>query len=244
MVSHRTCLPKSMAHAIAAAAFSFSFATSSSAQQETPSSPISEAEVLLFQTNHLKNVEPPQTLHYGFQKKGTMEKGFSDQVEVQVGPGKDNQTRTAAIKCMPSSQTGTQKLELPPVEAAEGNPALMCFLEREIREMQRLTSGKAPYFHRRIARALAENAQITPIKIKYDGKEVSGKEIRISPYLDDPNKAKFERLTGKYYVFKVSNDVPGGIYEIDAVTPDPNKGPNLMEEVLALSKVDGAQKKN
>lgn len=244
MVSDRTRSSMSISHTIAAAACLLALVTSAFAQQETPSTPISEAEVLLFQTNHLKNVEPSQTLHYGFQKKGSMEKGFSDQVEVQVGPGKDSQTRSAAIKCMPSTLAGAEKVELPPVEAAEGNPMLMCFLEREIREMQRLTSGKAPYFHRRIARALAENAQVTPIKIKYDGKEVSGKEIRISPYLNDPNKAKFERLTGKYYVFKLSDEIPGGIYEIDAVTPDPNKGPNLIEEVLAFSKADGVRKKN
>lgn len=198
------------------------------------SQPITEAERLLFMTDQLKSVSPPATLRYSFSKSGTLEKGFHDTIEITVSSG--NSGKNVAIRCL--SEAG-ERLDLVAIENAEGNPALLCFLERDIREMKRLTGAKnLRYFHTRIMKALAANPEVKPVTVSYNGRRIEAKEIRISPYVDDPNKEKFERYTGKYYVFTLCDQVPGGLFRVESVIPDlgkePDKGP-LMEEVMAFT---------
>jgi len=197
--------------------------------QETQ--PITEAEKLLFMTDHLKAVSPPATLRYSFSKTGTLEKSFRDTVEITVSSGGSG--RQVGIRCL--SAAG-ERLDSVAIESAEGYPALLCFLERDIREMQRLTGAKnVRYFHKRIMVALAANPEVKPITVNHNGRPIQAKEIRISPYVDDPNKAKFEKYTGKYYVFTLSEEVPGGLYRVESVIPGAGKEPPLIEEVMAYT---------
>lgn len=196
------------------------------------SQPITEAEKLLFMTDHLKAVSPPATLRYSFSKTGTLEKSFRDTVEITVASG-GSTGRQVGIRCL--SAAG-ERLDLVAVESAEGFPALLCFLERDIRQMQRLTGAKnMRYFHKRIMVALAANPEVKPVTVNHNGRPIQAKEIRISPYLDDPNKAKFEKYTGKYYVFTLSEEVPGGLYRVESVIPGAGKEPPLIEEVMAYT---------
>jgi hypothetical protein len=124
------------------------------------------------------------------------------------------------------------------VDSAQGNPAILYFLERDIREMQRLTGGKANYFRKRIRMAVYQGAQIVDVTLPYQGKQVAGRQITIAPYLDDPLKARFEKLAGKQYVFTLSEAVPGGVYAIRARIEGESAGatPALLEEMV----LDGA----
>ena len=76
--------------------------------------------------------------------------------------------------------------------------------------------------------------------LQYRGKAVAGREFSITPYVDDPNRPRFEQLANKRYVFTLSDAVPGGVYGIRAVVVDPGKDaaapPLLAEELL----IDGA----
>ena len=103
---------------------------------------------------------------------------------------------------------------LPEVEEAEGNPVILYFLERDIREMQRLTKGQPNYFRKRIRMAIYQGAPIREVSLPYRGKTVAAREISIAPYLDDPTRARFEKLANKQYVFMLSDAVPGGVYAI------------------------------
>jgi hypothetical protein len=204
---------------------------------------ISEAETVMFMTNHLAGVTAPSTLRYAIHHGGSMEKGFDDTAEVIIAQGKAKGTRTVAARFM----SGERRLELPAVESAEGNPVLLYFLERDIREMKRLTGAKNQnYFQKRIRIALADAAEVKSITIKLDGREVQARQIRITPYLDDPNKDKFEKYTGKYYVFTISEAVPGQVYRAESVIPDKEgeNRPPLVEEVLTYTgSAAGAAKK-
>jgi hypothetical protein len=208
---------------------------------------LSEAEVMLFMTDHFGASSAPTSLIYDFSRSGSMEPAFRDTVQVSVKPGARGAARTISTRCL----SGTSKVELPEVSQVEGNPALLCFLERDIREMERLTGGKANYFRKRIRIALAQQAQVRPVTLDYAGKQVEGKEIRISPYLNDPLRERFERYAGKFYVFRLSSQIPGTIHEIDAVIPDAGKsagaqGTNapLVEEVLSFARTEPAGKKD
>ena len=206
----------------------------------------SEAETALFLTDHLQKLSPPMVLRYSFSKTGALEKGFSDTVEVEIGKPDAGAGKRVVTRCL----SGDQKVELPALDFAEGNPALLCFLERDIRQMERLTGGKANYFRKRIRLALAEQAQMRAVKLEVNGRPVEAREIRITPYADDPLRARFERFAGKYYVFRVAADIPGGLIEADAVVPDRSgsgrtgeEAPQLIEEVLKFATVEESRQK-
>ena len=195
--------------------------------------PISEAEKSLFLADHLRSVPGAQVLRYAFHKRGSLDKPFDDSIEVEVR--ESSGTRAFETRCM----TGSKRLELPAIEGATGNPALLCFLERDVREMERITGGKKWFFQKRIRLALADGPEVKPIKLSFAGKEIEAKEIRITPYAKDPLRQKFDKYADKYYVFRLSNEVPGGILEVDAVIPDVAKpdGPKLLEEVMEFSRI-------
>lgn len=170
--------------------------------------PVSPAEVLLFETDHLARVKAPATLVYEFRKTSNVEPGFTDSVRVDVSRSKGK--LHAALHFL----TGERKRELPDIDDVHGNPVLLGFLERDIAEMKRLTGGSVGYFRKRIRMALAEGAQVTPQRITYGGATVEGKAVRIQPYLDDPLGARFGDYLRKTYTFVLSEGVPGGVYQV------------------------------
>ncbi len=221
----------------AALLFAFAFAPAIAqdappAEKHSPEQPISQAETLLFMTNHLQSTKLPARLQYTYHKSGSLDGVFDDTVDVELKGKGDSKTATTKFL------TGPRAMSYSAVEHAEGNPVIMWFLERDIREMERLTGGKSPYFQKRIRLALVDKAEVRPVKFSLGGKEVSGTEVKVSPYLDDPNKAKFGKVsTAKYYVFTLSDQIPGGVYQIRAVVPDEAAGKPLIDETLTFDKI-------
>lgn len=197
-------------------------------------SEFSAAEQALFVDNHLAKLRPPQVLNYRFAKTGSMEPGFEDTVRLNLSALPDKTCCVAKAQFF----TGARQMRQPDIEGVQGNPAIMYFLERDIREMERLTKGKANYFRKRIRMAVFQAATIREVSLPFRGKSVAVREISIDPYVDDPNRPKFEKLAGKHYVFMLSDGVPGGLYgirtRIDGETAD---APALMTESLLI---DGA----
>jgi hypothetical protein len=196
----------------------------------------SDAEILLFETNHLEKITKPSKLHYTFVKSGTLEQNFQDNVEISIIKVMPNGSKKITTEFL----SGSNKVNYPPIEEATSNPVLLYFLERDIREMQRLTGGKSPYFRKRIRLALADHAEVRPVKIVYDGKEVNGKEIKITPYANDELKERFGRHGGKYYLFTISDKIPGEVYQVRSVDPNSlsdksGKESPLIEETLTFS---------
>jgi hypothetical protein len=202
------------------------------ASDSQPSQPISPAETLLFMTHHLEQVQVPSRLHYSFRKTGTMEAGFSDTVDIDISAEPDG-----ARKGVARFLSGTRQINYPEMEHAEGNPVLLYYLEREIREMARMTGGKANYFRKRIRVALADTAEVKPVTIRLGGRTLAAKQITISPYLDDPNKSRFERLVAKQYIFTLSDQVPGYIYQVRGFVPAPDESSKarvVIDETLTF----------
>ena len=207
------------------------------AHAEEPAKDFSAAERALFMTDQFAKLRPPLTLRYRFQRSGSLEPAFEDTVSIAL------KARQGAGRCCDASGeflSGERKVELPPVEGASGNPVTLFFLERDVREMERLTKGKSAYFRKRIRMAIFQGAQQRAVTLSYRGKSVAGQEFTITPYVDDPNRPRFEQLANKRYVFTLSDAVPGGVYAIRALVVDAAKGadapPLLAEELL----IDGA----
>jgi len=222
-----------LAVALCAAAISLPGAA---ARAEEPAKDFSAAERALFMTDQFAKLRPPTTLRYRFQRSGTLEPGFDDKISIAL------KAQATGRCCDATGQflSGERRVELPPVEGAAGNPVTLFFLERDVREMERLTKGKSNYFRKRIRMAIFQGAQQRAVTLQYRGKAVAGREFSITPYVDDPNRPRFEQLANKRYVFTLSDAVPGGVYGIRAVVVDPGKDaaapPLLAEELL----IDGA----
>jgi hypothetical protein len=200
----------------------------------------SAAEQALFVDNHLAKLQPPATLHYAYRKTGTLEAAFDDKVDVSLTAQPDGTCCAASVRYF----TGTRAMRPPDVEATQGNPAILYFLEREIREMERLTKGKASYFRKRIRMAVFEGASIQNLTLLYRGRPVAVQEISITPYLDDPNRSRYEKLANKQYQFLLASAVPGGLYGIRTrINSDSANAPPLLAEELLLDGTDPAPAK-
>lgn len=196
----------------------------------------SDAEKLLFETDHLKKFTKPAILHYSFVKGGTLEQSFQDGVDISVDKIMPDGGKNITAQFL----SGPNKINFPPTEEARSNPVLLLFLERDIREMKRLTGGQPSYFRKRIRIALADHADVRPVKFVFDGKEINGQEIKITPYVNDELKERFGKHVGKYYLFTLSNQIPGWVYQLRCVTPDIQSGGSsgehpLIEETLTFS---------
>jgi hypothetical protein len=197
----------------------------------TAAEEFSPAERALFMTDHLGGLVTPATLRYTFRKSGSLEENFKDKVTVAL------KAQPKAPCCMATTEFlgGARRVKLPDVEPAPGNPVILHFLERDIHEMQRLTKGQPNYFRKRIRMAVFQGAQISDVEVPYSGKMVAARQIMISPYSDDPLRARYEQLADKQYIFTLSKDVPGGIYAIRAsVNGASPGGPPLMVEEIVL----------
>ncbi len=169
---------------------------------------ISQAETLLFETDHLAKMKAPATLVYAFRKESNVEPGFSDKVRLELAriDGKLNATLHFL--------SGEHKQDIPALEEAHGNPVLLGFLEHDIAEMKRLSGGSTSYFRKRIRMALAEGAEVSRQRIAYQGRNLDAQVVRIQPYLADPMHARFEKYLHKTYTFILSDQVPGGLYQL------------------------------
>ncbi len=196
--------------------------------------PISQAETLLFLTNHLKELQTPSRLHYAFRKRGTLEQGFSDTVDVDITRAPDGYKKGSA-----RFFSGARRIASEEIEHVEGNPVVKFYLDREIREMSRLTGGSPNHFRRMIRMALAESAQIKDVDIHFGGRTMRAQQITISPYQSDPFHERYRdaRLMGKQYLFTICDAIPGVVYEMQGVVPTAggsSKDEPVIDETLTF----------
>ncbi len=192
-----------------------------------------DAESKLWLDDHLQNIEKPGRLYYDFVKSGTYEAGFSDSIYLDILQINQDGTKNAELAFFTADRK--QNANADNLTGITGNPVLVVYMQGDVYEMNRLTSGSWRYFQRRLKFAFSEAATIEPVTFTFNGKDVSGEKISITPYLNDPKRDQFEQFANKIYEFVFSEHVPGKLYQIKTIIPDvaPNKSP-LIEEVLTL----------
>jgi len=175
----------------------------------------SAAERLLFTQPHLANIKPPRTLRYAYVEEGTTAGTNSDTMTIEL------RADAAGTCCSVSGSflSGPRTLRLPDIEQARSNPALLYFLEHEVRQLQLETKGQSAHFRRRIRLALAQSATVSATTIRWHGTDAAAQSVHIAPYVDDPFRARFEEMSKKEYDFVLSDAVPGGVYQVLARVP-------------------------
>jgi hypothetical protein len=204
-MSRAHILPGHVAVALAAATLMVAWP----AQAADPSQ-FSVAENKLFVDDHLQGLTGPATLDYIYAKRGTLEAPIDDTARIIIGPAATGTGHSVKVEYL----SDTRKLELADIDAANANPVILFFLERDIREMHRLTGGSTGYFRKRIRMALADGGQVEAVTRNVGSRRVAATEIRIAPYRDDPARDRYEKFAEKTYTFTLSDDVPGKVVEL------------------------------
>jgi len=186
----------------------------------------SEAERLLFTSDHFKSLTSATKIDYEYRKRGSLEEEFTDKVRVAVSAKKSSGGRDVKVDFL----SGNRLLELPEVQDALGNPLILYFLEREVREMNRLTGGSTNYYRKRVRIAFAEAAQIKPATLTVAGKQVQAREIHIAPYREDPARSRYEKFAEKTLVLALSDDVPGSVVEMRSELLQPSEPALVIAE--------------
>lgn len=193
-----------------------------------------DAEILLWHGNHLENIEQPLSLYYEFVKSGTLEEGFSDSVYLKILEINEDGSKNAMLDFFTADRK--QVVSADNVTNITGNPILGIFMQGDIYEMNRLTSGHWKHFMKQIKVSLREDAVVEPTTFSFNGKEYQGEKMYFSPYLNDPHRRDFEKYAEKYYEFIFSDEIPGSLYQIKTVIPDRSEetAEPLVLETLTL----------
>ncbi len=198
--------------------------------EEVLAAPVEEVAEAI-QIGGLANVKAPASLRYTYVRSGSLEPGFEDEVRIDVKlKGK------VCCTVQGSFLTGERRMALPEIEEAQANPVILYFLERDIREMERVTKGKSGYFRKRIRMTMVDEAKVRDTKVSYEGREVDAQEVSLTPYETDPLRARFETYAQKRYTFVLASTVPGGVYQVRTAVPGalPSDAP-VLEEVMTLA---------
>lgn len=197
----------------------------------------SDAEELLWRSDHLKNIEHPARLYYEFTKTGTYEEGFTDDVYLDIVRLNEDGTKNALLDFFTGERK--QRFSEDNTYNITGNPVVGIYMQGDILEMNRLTEGHWRHFQKMIKIAL-RNAQVEPVTFEFNGSEYKGEKIFFSPYLDDPHRKDFTKFAEKSYEFILSEDIPGTLFQIRTVVPDnsQSQADPLIEETLTLVEVN------
>lgn len=203
------------------------------AQAADPSE-FSRAEKLVFTESHLGNLKPPSGLRYSYVRTATAkDASFEDDALIDI-------TASAQSCCTVQGRFlsgGRQLAQLPDIVDAKSNPVILYFLENDIREMAKETKRRdgGGYFRNRIRKAMVDEAQVKDTSIDFQGRKLPAQEVSVTPYVNDPARARYERFAGKRYVFVLAKGVPGGVYQVSAVLPGalPSDAP-AQQDVMTL----------
>lgn len=195
----------------------------------------SEVNNELFDKSHLKNINEPAKLVYNYKKKSYTEGNREDTIEMMV----DNIRNTGRRDIKFVFFTGEHNRPYLPMEDQRGNGVFVYFLEFDIHEMERRTGGEWRYFQRKIRWAMADGAEKKSVEVDYNGKKVHATQYIIQPYVDDPKNSRYQLYAGKYYIFTLSEEIPGEIYQIKTIVPDgmtwEEGEPALIEETVTFA---------
>ena len=201
----------------------------------------SNAENKLWIDKHLLNIERPARLHYVFEKTGSYEEGFVDDVYLDILEINDDNTRNTALAFF--TEERTQRVSPSNVTGISGNPVIGIFLQGDVYEMNRLTEGHWKYFHKQIKLAIADSNESETVSIELDGKQYQGEKMVMFPYEKIDKRSRLKEFSDKRYEFILSDRIPGKLFQIKTVINDPEDPENsLMEEKLTLESVEFSSK--
>jgi len=195
----------------------------------------------IYGTDHLAGLPDKAVLVFDYHFEGTMmEQPFDDNVVLDFT--RHSTADTGGARGFDVDATlfpQTRNLQIGPLSAAAVNPILLIFFQRDATQLSNGTGGSQHYFRNAIRRVLQtpDPDSVKPVTIRFDGKDRAASEITFRPFADDPNRARLREFADKSYHFIVSEEVPGGVYEVGAETPTGDGQGVLLRETYRLREV-------
>lgn len=189
---------------------------------------------LIFSEPYLKKLEHPAAIAYQYSHATSTPDAygapFEESVTVKVdAPTLEGGFNSVAIWMKDESR----EYKLGPFENTSGNPVVMMFLERDLRQMRSKVGGAPVYFRNTIRRAFRDGAEVDDVNVQVKGVSVAAKRITIKPFVDEQGIGRFGKFRGKVFETIVTDAVPGGIYTMRSFIPDgQNKDGTLVVNQL------------
>ncbi len=220
------------------AALALTLTVSLSAQADNRDE-FSKANQMLFLTPHMDALdEAGTTVHYRYERSGTHqepENVFSDHISLTITDVLEESFRAGEVQFF----TGDRERPFPGFRQARGNPVLAGFLQHDVNRMSEAAGQPVRYFQNRIKTVLEDEPVIEEITFEYEGEDVTGHRITVTPYKGDSDRNRYDReFWEKYYTFTVSEDVPGFIYQLEAVAPNSDAEEPYYQDILTLESIE------
>ena len=196
----------------------------------------SNTENKLWRDKHLLNIKQPARLHYEFEKSGSYEEGFTDDIYLDVVKLNEDGSRDTLLNFFTSER---KQLVAPDnVNNVFGNPVIGKYLTGDTHEMNRLTGGSWRYFLRELKLTMADSNESEVVTVQLGDKQHKAEKITLHPFKNERNKLRLKGFSDKWYEFILSDDIPGKLYQIRTVIHDANNPEEpLIEEVLTLKNI-------
>lgn len=121
-----------------------------------------------------------------------------------------------------------------------GNPMIMVFYERTIRDMAEAAGGSPYYIRNRVKEALVQPAEMTESEESFNGETISVRTVRLFPFANDPNRDRMQGFGDMVLSVTVSEDVPGWYLRLVAEA-GPDAAPVYRSEMLFDGIQDGTK---
>jgi hypothetical protein len=186
--------------------------------------PLSEAQLLLFETPHLIALQPPLRLDYAFLREEAGHPPVEDTIRLTIRAGEAAGRRDVE----PEFLTGPRAIHYPTATGFRGNPLLLFALDRIARELSAATGGSHAWFRNRIRQALMQAAPPRHVMLPFEGREAEAVEIELRPFTGEPRARRYQ---DQRYRFVLAEAVPGWIQAIDSDLPARPEGGEVRETI-------------
>jgi len=190
-----------------------------------------DATSLLFEAPQWADARPGETLTYRYARKSANHElfgpSFEDRIRLHIDEGKTDGTRTVRIQLFDAERRRASG----PFEDLSYNPVLMLFLEHHVEQLSRSLQANPRYLKNAIRAALRDEFTMEPGEASVGGRSVKTWRVLITPFLNDPNRARMKGLERLVYTLIVSEEVPGQVTELTAKAGRPDGG-SALEETL------------
>lgn len=181
----------------------------------------SEINNEIFDKAHLRNIQEAGTLHYKYKKEHFVDGEREDTVDLVLSNLRNTGRKDTHVDFF----SGPYNRPYQDRENQQGNTVAVFFLEFDVREMGKLfnkgnNNNRWHYLQKKVKWALAKGANKKEVDIDYNGRTIKGVQYTVQPYINDPKKSEFPLYASKYYIFTMSSEIPGEIYQVRTIVPD------------------------
>ena len=224
---------KSLFTISASAGLALSLAVGATAAADTAP----KAVDLLFETKHITATAPGTELVYKFERKPSNEAmlgpGYTDDIKVKVeGDGAAGKKNVVI-----SMFSGERKRDPNRITDMDGNPILVVYLDNSLGHFQQLTGGDRSYLKNKFSASFDKDAKVEPVKVTYKGEQVDGYRITVSPFAQDPSRAKMRGYEIATFSIVLADKIPGHFARMSAIFSNTQKDTATLEEFTTLDGV-------